>query len=182
MKNIKRLNLLTNIIIFTLLVTSIGVNINLYFQNIKLSSSKAINKSSGKTTLWVPINAFQENEKEVEIFDVTKGEIIQKVILNNKIQKDVEDFLTGITGVYVKADALPKEGFIARVPIVISKSVKEKWLNESNFDNVTAVFVIFNNKESPYLLFLDDKGRPYFFNFSKNINQFISDLKLNSHN
>jgi len=117
----------------------------------------------------------QVNNKYVEIFGVVEGRIVKTAESNNQIIDEAKKYLKGITGMYVKANALPVNGYIVKIPFKKSYAVKNEWLNA----NVSEVFVIYPEQEPPYLLVLDSKKRPVFYNFKGNAENLLKILNFN---
>ena len=109
--------------------------------------------------------SLNEETKNIEIFDIGKGEVIKSLSVNHLVYNEAIEYLKGITGMYPKVNALPGEGYIVRIPLEPSVFVKNQWIDET----LNEIYVIFPSKdESPYLLILDDKKRPLFFTFNAN--------------
>ncbi|HHW48055.1 MAG TPA: hypothetical protein GXX14_05490 [Clostridiaceae bacterium] len=172
-------------IIIVFLLGSIAFNIYNYIRTMELlkkyeslaCSSFQLNQASLVGFLVSADMHVQEDEK-VEIFDVKKGEIIKRVELSNDIQREAEKFLKGITGMYAKVKAFPEDGYIVKIPLNPSVIVKSQWLNNI----VDKVFVIFPKEEAPYLLVLDEKERPLFYNFEGSTDMLLENLSFQPEN
>ncbi|NMD71209.1 hypothetical protein HHO41_12955 [Bacillus sp. DNRA2] len=105
--------------------------------------------------------ASAQTNRQIEIFDISKGKVIRNVQSKPEIQEEVKEFLEGITGVYVKYNPIPNEGFMIRIPIDRPVMVKNKWFN----DLVDEVTIIFSGQENPYLMVFDDENRMHIFTF-----------------
>jgi hypothetical protein len=107
----------------------------------------------------------ENRQKNIEIFDISKGKVVKTMKPETLIQSETEKFLGNITGMYVKVNAFPEKGFIVRVPFEPSIQVQSHWLNDYGINSVGDCFVIFPDKGKPYLLVLDSDFRPFFYNF-----------------
>ena len=114
----------------------------------------------------------------IEIFDINKGAVIQKVQTNPSVQKEVEGYLKGITGMYIKVKAFPEKGYIIRVPLEPSAEVKNHWLNDYGINSVDEVFILFPENGKPYLMVLDEKKRPLFYNFEDDTDILMENLNF----
>lgn len=168
---------LKTIFIFVL-VFSFGFGIYSFTQNKKLAVSYESIFCNSDQLYKSELIGFLTQEtsvpKDVEIFDINEGKVIKKIKSNPSIQKEAGNFLKGITGMYAKVKAIPDKGYIARVPLRPPVMIKNQWLN----DLVKEVFVIFPENEKPYLLILDDKLRPLFYNFKGNTDEFLKILDI----
>jgi hypothetical protein len=119
-------------------------------------------------------NVHAKTNPHIEIIDVSKGEIVEKVPLSPKLQNYVEKFLKGISGVYKKMNPVPSEGHIVKVPLEPNVALNNQWLNTI----VDEVILIFTGSESPYLCVFDDENRTYFFTFKGETNEFLNELNF----
>ncbi|KHF37748.1 hypothetical protein LQ50_25585, partial [Halalkalibacter okhensis] len=83
-----------------------------------------------------------------------------------------ELYLKNINDLYKKFKPMPRKGLLVRVPLEPSVSLKNDWVNTS----VNEVIFIFPSNEPPLLLTFDKENTPYFFTFTKNINDFLEEL------
>lgn len=113
------------------------------------------------------ICCFEREGKEIEIFDIEKGEVIKKLEMNDEVRTNVEAALSKITGMYIKVKAFPDKGYIARIPLEPAVEVHNEWPNKYGIYSVNEVFIIFAEGNAPYLLILDSNYRPLFFNFEQ---------------
>ncbi|WP_152965999.1 hypothetical protein [Pseudobacteroides cellulosolvens] len=111
--------------------------------------------------------------KIIEIFDIAKGEVIREIEANTIIQNKAELYLTNITGMYDKVKAIPEKGYIARVPFEPSAKVNNKWLNFDGINSMDQMFIIFPENGEAYLLVLDEKFRPLFYNFESDTSELM---------
>jgi hypothetical protein len=152
--------------VFIIFITiSLGLNICNYVQNRKLENRYKV--------ISCIANQFDIRHKDVEIFDISKGEVIKKVQLNPAIRKEVEEYLKNITGMYGKVKALPEKGYIIRVPMEPFVNVNCQWLTGYGINSVDEVFILFPEK-GKYLLVLDSKYRPLFYNFDGNTDELLN--------
>jgi hypothetical protein len=111
-------------------------------------------------------------QPSLEIFDVKTEKVVKQLGMEAGYKKAAENFLASIDGVYVKVNAFPQNGFIVRVPLIPAEAIYNKWFN----GEVNQVFILFPQNEKPYLLVLDDKSRPQFFNFTGDTAAFLKSL------
>lgn len=110
-----------------------------------------------------------QTNQQIQIFDIKEDKVIKVVQTNNELHQEAEKFLKGITGVYVKYNPIPTQGYMIRIPLEPTVMVKNKWFN----DLVDEVTIIFPSQESPYLLVFDDENRPYFLLFQGNTSNLL---------
>ncbi|HOV27392.1 MAG TPA: hypothetical protein PK566_13685 [Pseudobacteroides sp.] len=116
--------------------------------------------------------------RNVEIFDISKGEVIREMETSSVIQKEAENYLKNIDGMFVKANAIPEKGYIIKVAFEPPAKVDNKWLDSYGINSVDQVFVIFPENAIPYLLVLDKKSRPLFYNFEGRTNDLLQILNF----
>jgi hypothetical protein len=119
-------------------------------------------------------NAMAQTNHQIKIIDIKKGKVIKNVQKNPDLQQEVEKFLEGITGVYVKLNPYPNNGFVIKIPLEPNVTVKNQWFN----DFVDEVMIIFPVQENPYLLVFDNENQPYFFIFQGNTSKFLGLLNF----
>lgn len=112
----------------------------------------------------ISTNGIAQTNQQIQIFDINKGKVIKNVQMNTDLQHEVEKFLEGITGVYVKYNPIPTKGFMIRIPLEPNIMVRNQWFD----DLVDEVTIIFPDQENPYLMVFDDENRPYFLTFEGN--------------
>lgn len=116
-----------------------------------------------------------DKSKDIEIFDIDKGEIIKSLPANQIIQDEAIEYLKGITGMYPKVNALPSKGYIVRIYLEPSVFIKNQWINEA----LNEIYIVFPPKnDKPYLLILDNKSRPVFFIFDANTDTLLKNIDL----
>lgn len=170
--------------VFTvLLAVSVVLNIFFYVQNKKLESRYEAffcisnQFDSASTVDFVVSSRVPGNKyKDVEIFDISKGEVIKKVKPNDSIQSEAVGFLKNITGMYVKIKAFPEKGYIIRVPFEPFIALENHWLNSYGINSIGECFILFPEKGKPFLLVLNSSYRPYFYNFEGNTDKLLNFL------
>lgn len=171
------------VIFIMLLALSIIMNVFLSMQNRRLKSShnvlsyivfqlKGPDRESYATAARIPESA----QRKVEIFDIAKGEVIKEVQPGPEIKKEILKYINGITGMYVKVNAIPVKGYIVRVPVTPAIPIQNSWLNDYGINSLNEVFVLFPEKEKPFLLILNNESRPYFYNFEGDTNKLLEIL------
>ena len=169
--------------VIILLVISLSFNIYNHYHSMELSNKYEsliyLSSQFYQTDLIAFVASVQEldtTNKPVEIFDISKGEVIKKVHSTRLIRKETISYLNGISGMYNKVKSFPEKGYIVRIPITPPSQVKNHWLNEYSINSVDEVFIILSEQGNTYLLVLDSKLRPYFFNFIGNIDVLLKNL------
>lgn len=177
---IKRKGLLLAIAV--IMAGSVGYNVYSHVENSRLSNKYeslvciASQFQGGSLIAFVTSdNALRNEVRSIEIFDVSKGEVIKNIQSSAAIQKTAEGYIKGITGMYPKVKAFPEKGFIVRIPMEPS-AIKNPWLNDYGVNSVNEVFILFPEDEKPYLLILDSKYRPLFYTFEGNTDVLLKEL------
>ncbi|MCL6624228.1 MAG: hypothetical protein K6T17_06380, partial [Fimbriimonadales bacterium] len=80
-----------------------------------------------------------------------------------------------ITGVYVKFNPIPKEGYMIKVPLEPSIMVENQWFN----DLVSEVIIIFTSEEEPYIMIFDDENRAHFLTSEGDLVQLLLLVNFN---
>ncbi|MFJ7730221.1 hypothetical protein ACIQXV_29610 [Neobacillus sp. NPDC097160] len=119
-------------------------------------------------------NAMAQTNHQIQIIDIKKGEVIKSVQKTPDLQQEVVKILEGITGVYVKLNPYPNNGFVIKTPLEPNIMVKNQWFN----DLVDEVMIIFPVQEKPYLLVFDNENQSHFYKFQGNTNKFLGLLNF----
>lgn len=106
----------------------------------------------------ISINAFAQTHPNIEIFDVLEGKVIRVLEMDRNIYHEAEKILDNITGVVVRYNPIPKNGYMIRIPLEPTIKVGNQWF----VDLVDEVTIIIPNQEKPYLMVFDDENRPHF--------------------
>lgn len=105
---------------------------------------------------------------DAEIFNIYEG-YVTKTLLPSKITlTDIKGYLHDVSGICTKTDPLPDNGYIVKINLKQEIRANNRWLNNFIIKSVKNLFIIFPEKGSPFLLILDEGGRPYFFEFNSN--------------
>ena len=171
------------ITVFVVLIASLSFNVYCYVQNTELANkyeslTSIVNRfdKARLISFVASTNTSVERYESVEIFDIVKGEVIKTVQSNAAIEREVQSYLNNITGMYVKVNAFPEKGYIIRVPLESDEKQKSHWLNDSGISSVNEVFILFPEQGEPYLLVLDEQGRPLFYNFKGSTAKLLKEL------
>ncbi|AUG58098.1 hypothetical protein [Acetivibrio saccincola] len=160
--------------IYTSLALFVFCMISIIYNAVNTDKTNRFNKQSAFAFINFAIS-LNEESKNIEIFDIDKGQVIKSLSVNNIVHNEAIEYLKSITGMYPKVNAIPNKGYIIRIPLEPSVFVKNKWIDGT----LNEIYVIFPSKEdSPYLLVLDDKQRPLFFNFNANTDTLLKNLDL----
>ncbi|MBP3040214.1 hypothetical protein J9303_12035 [Bacillaceae bacterium Marseille-Q3522] len=127
--------------------------------------------------LFLSANAAAETNitRQIEIFDIPKGEVIHNVALHKDLQRDAAIFIEEITDIYRKFNPIPRSGFMIRIPFERAIAIKNRWMD----DLVDEVMIIFPDQELPYLMVFDNENNPYFFTFKGDTVSFLVKLNFN---
>lgn len=107
---------------------------------------------------------------QVEMFDVGINDVVNKRPPNERIQQETTAILQTINGIYVKINPMPKDGYMVRIPLSPSMTVKNKWFN----DFINEVVLIIPEEEEPYIMLLDDENQPHFLIAQRDFYQIVS--------
>ncbi|MCX7773192.1 MAG: hypothetical protein N2376_08800 [Clostridia bacterium] len=121
----------------------------------------------------------QRESRNIEVFDIAKGEVIRRTPLSLDLQNEVLTYVKSIKSLYTKAVPFPQKGYVIRVPFDPPVTVNLKPLAESGIKTLDQVFIIVSDREAPIMLVLDSKLRPYFYTFSASIQPLLDYLKIN---
>lgn len=119
-------------------------------------------------------NVIAQTNQQVQIFDINEGKIIRNMPTNADLQLEAEKILEGITGVYVKYNPIPKDGYMIRIPLEPNLMVRNRWF----YDLVDEVTIIFPVQGNPYLMVFDDENQSYFLTFKGNTMKLFELLKF----
>lgn len=125
--------------------------------------------------LFITTNVSAQPTQQIEIFDIRKEKVIKTIESNPRVQQEVRKYLNGITTVFAKINPVPSEGFMIKVPLEPSVTVKTP-LYEGP---VSETIIVFSGRENPYLLLFDNKNRLLAFNFKGNTANLLKLLKYN---
>lgn len=114
----------------------------------------------------------------IEIFNIGKGSIIKVLPVNDIALAEAKKILRGITGMYLKANAIPEKGYIIKIPFEPNIKVKSQWLAEYDILSIDKMYIVFPHEGTPYLLILDKKERPYLYNFKSDTDKLLKSLKF----
>lgn len=149
------------------LFTMAGILLASIFENHHEESVKAFLSTEG---------LIRENRK-IEIFDITEGKVIAEYAPNSNIRNEAISFLDKVSGLYVKAKPIPEKGQIIRIPFDPAVKVKNKWITDSGITIANELYVLFPDPGKPFLLILDERERPWFFNFDADTSKLLQSLK-----
>lgn len=126
------------------------------------------------TILFTSVQISAYENINIEIFNINKERVVKKVESNPAIQKEVEGYLKGITGIYTKFNPIPNKGYMIKIPLETPIMVQNQWLNTF----VDEVILIFPEENGQYLMVFDNKDRSLFFTFEGNIDLLLKNLKF----
>ncbi|HHW23675.1 MAG TPA: hypothetical protein GXX26_12490 [Clostridiaceae bacterium] len=169
------------VVILCLLAVSVYAAVKVSHNENKYQSVLAMTKMFDDTHFIAYISGSNtaERSKNIEVFDITKGEIIISQPSNINIQNEVFNYLKTIKSLYTKVMPFPDKGYVIRVPFNESIRVDQKILNDSGIKSVDSLYIILSDKEAPIILILDNQERPYFYTFNASIQPLLEYIKLN---
>ncbi len=181
MGKIKKGKRLLKIAVVAVFAFSLGLNLYSFKQNIELASQyeslMCITRQLDSTNAISFITSLNVNRyKDVEVFDINKGEVVKKVQSNEIIQNEVTKYLESIEGVYEKIKPLPSSGKVIKVPLEPEVRAENHWLTDEGIKTIDKVFIILPDQEKPFLLVLNDDKLPVFFSFSANTEVLLQEL------
>jgi len=182
MTKIKKSKRLLKISAVIVLVISLGLNAFSFKQNIELADKydalMCITSELDSTNTISFITSINVNRYEdVEIFDISQGEVVKKVQSNETIQNEVTNYLKNIEGKYEKAKPFPSNGKVIKVPLHPEIKVENQWLLDEDIKKVDKVFIIFPEEENPFMLVLNNENMPVFYEFSGNTEVLLQQLQ-----
>lgn len=121
----------------------------------------------------------QKNNNSIEVFDISKGEVVIREPMSAEIKNEVTNYLKSIKSLYTKVIPFPEKGYVIRVPFEPPLNVKLKLINDVGIKTLDSVYVILSDKEAPILLVLDSQRKPYFFTFDSSVQPLLDYVKLN---
>lgn len=119
-----------------------------------------------------------KEKRNIEVFDIAKGEVIRSEPSNIDIQNEVFNYVKSIKSLYTKVMPFPDKGYVIRVPFDTPMKVDQKLLLESGIKAVDSIFIILSDKETPIMLILDSQERPYFYTFNASVQPLLDYVKL----
>ena len=115
----------------------------------------------------------QEN-KNVEIFDISKEKVIRELPSTPSIQKEAQNYLKGITSIYIKLKPIPDKGYMVKIPLEPPAAIQNQWVSSL----ADEVIIIFPAGEKPYLMIFDTENKLTFFNFEGKTDVLLKELNL----
>ena len=105
------------------------------------------------------------DRKDAEIFDISQGRVVKSIPADKTVTDEAGRILKSITGMNMRLKALPEKGHIVKIPFEPNIRVKNQWFDKYDINPVGKIHIVFPQEEAPYLFMLDQKERPYLFNF-----------------
>lgn len=106
-------------------------------------------------------NASAQTNRQIEIFDISKEQVVKRIPVSMEIQEDVKRLLERTTSVYPKVKPIPSRGFMIKVPLEPALELRNQWLH----GKINQVILVFPPKERPFYLVMDEKNRTHLFLF-----------------
>jgi hypothetical protein len=113
-----------------------------------------------------------QSNKNIELLDIEKNEIIKTTPTNSNIQLEAEKIINEIDCVVKKLEPIPDKGYMIKIPLEPSYQLENKWVNAL----IDEVIFIIPETEKPFLLTFDDENNPWFFTFQTKIDKLLKTL------
>lgn len=121
------------------------------------------------------VSAEAQSPPKIEIFNINKGKVIKELPMQEDVQLEVENIISGITDIYRGFEPIPKKGHMVRIPLDPAVEVNNEWFH----DLVSEVIVIFPEYENPLLMvFNEENNMPYFWTFEGSVDALLKKLNL----
>lgn len=115
-----------------------------------------------------------ETTKKIEVFDCQKQTVIGKYPLQATIQEEVISYAKSITGVLKNLNAIPKDGYIIKVPLSSEIPIQNRWI----YTHIDEVMILLPKHEQPYIMIYDDENTPHFYYVKGEPEKLLKKLKV----
>ncbi|CAH1196006.1 hypothetical protein PAECIP111893_00793 [Paenibacillus plantiphilus] len=112
--------------------------------------------------------------KPVQAFDVAAGKVVKTVPNSKQYQDYARSWLASVTGLSPQVEANEKCGYVYRIPLTETASVKTTGLNVQ----VTDVFLFYCPNKPALLLIFDENRKPYLLQFKADIQPFLKTIAI----
>lgn len=180
----KTIGLIVFFVILSLVAITVFTAVKVIDNQNKYDSVLAMTQMFEDTNFIAYISDVETMQKKpgqklyVEVFDISKGQVIIAEPANIEIQNEASNYIKTIKGLYTKVMPFPEKGYIIRIPFETPIKVKQKLLKKSGIKIVDSVFIIVSEKEAPIMLILDSQEKPYFYTFNAGIQPLLDYIKL----
>ncbi|MBP1932413.1 hypothetical protein [Ammoniphilus resinae] len=99
---------------------------------------------------------------DIEVFDIAKGEVVQRISNNAAMQEEIIKSLESISGLAKPLDSKPAQGKMIRLPLEKPVQIKNQWVDLEVYE----VFMILLPTKEPFLILYDESRNPYLVNFN----------------
>ncbi|WNS76324.1 hypothetical protein RRV45_04765 [Bacillus sp. DTU_2020_1000418_1_SI_GHA_SEK_038] len=111
----------------------------------------------------LPIHAEGKSER-IEVYHIDKAKVVKEIPITAAINKEAENYLSNIEGIYKKINPIPRKGFIVRIPLRPPIKVQNQWIH-TLADEMNIFYPV---EEDPYIMIFDDENNVYFFTIDQN--------------
>jgi hypothetical protein len=111
---------------------------------------------------------------DIEVFDITKGQVVSKIPNTVEVQKEVQLCLESITGVAQPLKETPKEGKMIRIPLNPPILVENQLFAVMSHE----VFLILLPSKKPFLIVFGEDHTPHLADFSHNLDKLFNYIKI----
>jgi hypothetical protein len=115
-----------------------------------------------------------QSNKNIEIMDIEKNEIIKVTPIDSNIQLETEKIIKEIDGVVKAFKPIPDKGYMIKIPLEPSYQLENRWINAL----IDEVILIIPETENPFLHTFDDENNSYFFTFPVKIDKLLKTLEF----
>ncbi|WP_369899482.1 hypothetical protein [Bacillus manliponensis] len=116
-----------------------------------------------------------QTNKQVEVFDCTNQTVIAKHSLQPYIEEAAISYAKSITGVFKNLSAIPKDGYIIKVPLSSQIQIQNRWIHT----HIDEVVILLPKHEPPYIMIYDDENSPHFYYVKGNPKALLKKLHIN---
>lgn len=102
--------------------------------------------------------AKSEAHPQIEVFDIEKGEVIDRIENTEAIQDEMNRCLASLDDLNSDFYFEPQDGVMLSIPITPTKKINSSWVTHQ----VSEVQLIISPKEKPRLLLYSDQGDPFY--------------------
>lgn len=97
--------------------------------------------------------------ENIEIFDISRGNVIKELPSDNIIQREARSLVDSISGVCSKFNPIPDRGYMVKIPLECPYLPESKYIDFF----IDEVIIILPEGERAYLMIIDNEDRMLFF-------------------
>lgn len=112
--------------------------------------------------------------KQIEVFDIAQGKIVQKIPPSAEIQQEVEKTIQSVSGLVTRLHINPKQGYAIRFPINPAIELDKPYYQGT----VEEMFLFIESSNKPYLLLFTEDQKPAMLHFEHDIQLLLKLLNV----